>query len=78
MSLLDEIRTHETKTGSTCSMAAVEAALTEEQRKAMWQAKAERIQYKAIGKWLATLNLGVKFNADNVGRHMRGDCQCRR
>lgn len=77
MSLLDDIRAQESHTGSTCSMAAVEAALTKEQREAMWTAKAERIQYKAIARWLNTLP-GIEAKTDSVARHLRGDCRCRR
>ena len=76
MSLLDDIRAQETHTGSTCSMAAVEAALTKEQRDAMWTAKAERIQYKAIARWLQSLDYQVK--SESVARHLRGDCRCQR
>lgn len=76
MSLLDDIRAQESHTGSTCSMAAIEAALSTEQREAMWAAKAERIQYKAIARWLQSL--GHPAKSETVARHMRGDCRCRR
>ena len=76
MSLLDDIRANETHSGSTCSMAAIEAVLTKEQREAMWEAKAERIQYKAIARWLQ--GLGHPAKSETVARHMRGDCRCRR
>jgi hypothetical protein len=57
-------------------MAAIEAALTKEQREAMWAAKAERIQYKAIARWLHSLDYKIK--SDSVARHLRGDCRCQR
>ena len=77
MSLLDEARAQTRKPGTACSIATIREALGDEAAEldAMLALPKEDLPTSAILRALRARNLVLA--ADTLGRHRRGDCQCR-
>lgn len=77
MSLLDEARAQFQKPGTVCSVATIRAALGDEAADldAMLGLPKQEMPTSAILRALRARDFAI--SNDTLGRHRRGDCQCR-
>lgn len=74
MSLLDECRSYKPRQ-SVCSVAAVLAALSDEDATELREALADP-QVMGTAVALVLTRRGIPMKQGNVQRHRRGDCDC--
>lgn len=71
---LAEIRAMSRPKGESCATGTFVGTLTQSQREAISEARAEGIKPTDIGRWLKTL--GLQVGTESAVRHITGHCAC--
>jgi hypothetical protein len=75
MSLLDEAQQSTVTKGTTCTVTVLLQSLSPSEQAELIEALESSVQSFALSRALA--NRGHRIAGQTIGRHRRGECQCR-